>query len=1196
MPITITVDRSSAPVEVRSDMFGANLLGSTNEVNGVPNDGFIEAVDMLGATRLRYPAGRAANEQITELDRSQTGFDQIREDTRNYLDWVKETASRTTLVVPALANEHTNQQDIQDWAELVLEYMGDQIDLIAGYEIGNEFWQTIDETEYGSYAADIANALGSVTVSGYQPEIWVQTANVAGGASNYKGGSYGSVSDSDAVLAMAYWGSEHRPDDWTDGMSAAEYYRSLNGYEQRVIKGNLELMEQLDADNNIANGFQTNAASAGVDGIIAHYYFDKELDGYDQSEQLTRSELKALDLRFATWEAMLPQDLNIQVTEWNVETGHWNWTGLKAAGVVVEQFQNMIEMGVDGADFWTIRHNTSTSIAGGNGDEGPVQLTPAGVMLQLMAESLNPADGAMFGVSTEGFDATALEVNAYTNGYRSVVYVTSHTESFGQEFSLDLTDLAGGAVSWSGRVVGIDASSSDGFSDNAAYDANGDLVARIGKRTIGSQEYDALIEVLGAAYDDSLFKYSSGEWKTYLPKPEDIFVRPGVVNPTSLDDFYFATETDVTGSIDFLSQEQLGQSAVDISFELDPYEVIEITIDHSNVQSGDGSAEVMHGGLGVDDFFGSGGDDFLRGYEGQDSLVGGTGHDTVYGDHGNDRLEGKSGNDRLYGGSGDDKLVGGDGNDYLRDENGRDDFVGGNGQDTVSYWGHAYGMTVNLTTGANSGGDTYSSIEHVLGSNLAADKIYGNSVANHLDGAAGNDILYGYSGNDTLEGEFGNDRLYGGSGNDRLIGGSGNDYLRDESGIDIFDGGSGNDTVAYYGHKSGVSVNLLTGENSSGDNYISIENILGSSLADDTLIGDHGNNWLHASNGNDDLVGNGGADSIYGGAGHDSLEGNDGTDRLYGGSGNDTLRGGDGDDYLRDEAGVDLFDGGSGSDTVAYYGHGAGVSVNLLTGENSSGDTYISIENVLGSSLANDTLIGDHDANWLHGSNGDDRLFGNDGNDSLYGGSGRDSLEGDYGMDRLYGGSGNDTMKGGAGDDYLRDDAGIDLFDGGSGQDTVAYWGHPSGVTVNLETGANSSGDTYISIEHVYGSDLAADHLTGDTQNNYLRGAGGNDTLVGEAGNDTLRGDSGADVLTGGSGSDLFVFHDGFGRDVVTDFDPTSDVLDFSGVSSFTSYSDIVNNHAAQVGADVIISISSSHQITLEDVSLHSLAEQNFDF
>ncbi len=1196
MPITITVDRSSAPVEVRSDMFGANLLGTTNEVNGVPNDGFIEAVEMLGSTRLRYPAGRAANEQITELDRSQTGFDQIREDTKNYLDWVKETGSRTTLVVPALAAEHTNQQDIRDWAELVLTYMGDQIDLIAGYEIGNEFWQTIDETEYGSYAADVANALRSVTVNGYQPEIWVQTSNVAGGASNYKGGSYGSVSDADAMAAMAHWDPEHRPDDWTDSMSASDYYRSLNGYEQRVIKGNLELMEQLDADNNITNGFQTDAASAGIDGIIAHYYFDKELDGYDQSEQLTRSELKALDLRFATWEAMLPQDLNIQVTEWNVETGHWHWTGLKAAGVVVEQFQNMIEMGVDGADFWTIRHNTSTSIAGGNSDEGPVQLTPAGVMLQLMAESLSPSDGAMYAISVEGFDATALEVNAYTNGYRSVVYVTSHTESFGQNFSLDLSDLAGGAVSWSGRVVGIDASSSDGLSDNAAYDANGDLVARIGRRTVDTAERDALINVLGDAYDDSLFKYASGEWKTYLPKPEDIFVRPGVSNPTSLDDFYFATETDVSGSVSLLSQGQLGPNASNISFDLDPYEVIEITIEHSNVQSGDSSAEVMHGGTGVDDFFGSGGDDYLRGYEGQDSLVGGTGHDTVFGDDGNDRLEGKSGHDRLYGGAGDDKLVGGDGDDYLRDENGRDDFVGGNGQDTVSYWGHSIGMTVNLTTGANSGGDTYDSIEHVLGSNVANDKIYGSSVANHLDGAGGSDIIYGYDGNDSLEGESGNDRLYGGSGNDRLIGGSGNDYLRDESGIDLFDGGAGNDTVAYYGHKSGVSVNLLTGENSSGDTYISIENILGSSLADDTLIGSHGNNWLHASNGNDRLFGNGGADSIYGGAGNDSLEGNDDADRLYGGSGNDTLRGGDGNDYLRDEAGIDLFDGGSGNDTVAYYGHGGGVSVNLLTGENSSGDTYISIENVLGSSRANDTLIGDHDANWLHGSNGEDRLFGNGGADTLYGGAGHDSMQGDDGIDRIYGGSGNDTMRGGAGDDYLRDEAGIDIFDGGEGQDTAAYWGHSIGVTVNLETGENSSGDTYVSIEHLYGSDRAADHLTGDSQANYLRGASGNDTLIGGAGNDTLRGDSGADVLTGGSGADRFVFTNSFGQDTVTDFDLSADVLDFSQVSDFTNFSDVMANHAEQVGGDVVISVSSSHQITLEDVSLHSLSEQNFDF
>ncbi|WP_299420780.1 calcium-binding protein [uncultured Shimia sp.] len=1170
MPITITVDRSSAPIEVRPDMFGVNLLTSTNEVNGVPNDQYIDAVNLVGATRLRYPAGRAANEQITELDRSESGFNQIREDVRNYLDWVKANDARTTLVVPALADAHTNQQDIRDWAELVLEYMGDQVDLIAGYEIGNEFWQTIDEVEYGEYAADIANALRGATVNGYQPEVWVQTANAAGGASNYKGGSFGSISDADAISAMQHWDEDHRPSDWSDSQTAEQYYKSLNGYEKRVVKGNLELLEQLDADHNIANGFQTNSASAAIDGIVAHYYFDKEVEGYDQSDSLTRSENKYLDLRFSTWEAMLPQDLSIQMTEWNVETGHWHWLGLKAAGVVVEQFQNMIEMGVDGADFWTVRHNTSTAIAGGNADQGAVSLTPAGVMLQLMAESLNPDDGAMYALKTDGFDETKLEVNAYSNGYTSVVYVTSHTETFNKSFSLDLSALVGSDVeSWSGRVVGIDTSTSDGFSDNAAYDEHGNLVQRLGKRTIDNAERADLIEVLGAAYDDSLIKSSSGSWKTYLPKPEDIFVRPGVGNPTSLDDFYFATESDVAGSLTNLSQAQLGSSASDISFRLNPYEVIEITLEHSNVLSGNSSANVMRGGHGVDDFNGSGGDDYLRGYDGMDILVGGTGHDSVYGDTGNDRLEGKAGNDRLYGGSGDDKLVGGDGNDYIRDDSGKDDFFGGDGIDTASYWGHKSGVNVNLKTGVNSSGDTYNSIENLYGSNIANDTLYGDDSDNLLFGAGDDDRLYGYKGDDTLKG------------------GDGDDYLRDESGRDLFIGGDGEDTVSYWGHKSGMTANLSTGANSGGDSYDSIEHLLGSNIANDVFYGNSDGNHLDGA---------GGDDRLYGYSGNDFLEGSAGTDRLYGGSGNDTIEGGDGDDYLRDDAGRDVFNGGAGTDTASYWGHTSGVSVNLLTGANTSGDSYHSIENLLGSNKANDTLIGDHGNNRLDAAAGDDVLFGNGGADYLDGRSGDDSLSGDDGDDRLYGGSGTDTLRGGEGDDYLRDESGRDIFDGGSGQDTASYWGHSAGVTVNLQTGENSSADTYISIEHLWGSNKADDHLTGDGQANYIRGAAGDDTLNGGGGNDTLRGDSGDDVMTGGDGSDLFLFHNSFGQDVVTDFDLVEDVLGFASVGAFSSFSDVINNHATQVGSDVVISATGSHEITLEDIILGDLTAHHFDF
>ncbi|GAA6178725.1 hypothetical protein NBRC116594_01630 [Shimia sp. NS0008-38b] len=1170
MPITITVDRSSAPVEVREDMFGINLLGSTNEENGVPNDLFVDAVDLVGGTRLRYPGGRAASENIIELDRSQSGSDQLREDLRNYLDWVKETGTRTTLVVAALTDENADQRDVQDWAELMLAYMGDQAHLIVGYEIGNEFWAEIDEVEYGTHAYDIAKALGTASVDGYQPDIWVQTSNVVGSASNYKGGSYGSVSDNDAIAAMGHWDEEHRPDDWSDSQNAEQYYRSLSNFHQRVIKGNLELMEQLDDDHDITNGFQNDSASAGIDGIIAHYYYDDDVEGYDLSEQSTRSEIKALDLRFSTWEAMMPQDIDIQVTEWNVETNIWSWMGLRGAGVVVEQFENMMEMGVDGADFWTLRHNTTTAIAGGNSDAGPVQLTPAGLAVKLMAESLVGHEDTMYSVSLGGFDPTELEVNGYSNGYRSVVYVTSHSDQFGEGFTLDLSQLAGQAVEWSGRIIGIDLDSSDGFSDNAAYDANGDLVSRLPKRKIEDSERQDLIDVLGDAYDSSYFKLSNGNWTTYLPKPEDIYVLPGVGTPNNLDDFYFVTETDVAGSLTAVTQSQLGSSVSNLSFDLDPYEVIEIVIEHANVLSGSSSSETMYGGSGVDDFFGSGGDDYLRGYDGMDVLVGGTGHDTIYGDGNNDRLEGKSGNDRLYGGSGDDKLIGGDGNDYLRDENGKDDFFGGNGSDTVSYWGHKYGVEVNLGTGANSSSDTYDSIENLYGSDLANDTLWGDGVDNLLYGASGDDRLYGQAGNDTLKG------------------GDGDDYLRDENGRDVFIGGDGQDTVSYWGHKYGVTANLTTGANSSSDSYDSIEHFLGSNIANDKFYGNHLGNHLDGAGGDDTLYGYGGEDSLVGGLG---------TDRLYGGSGSDTLEGGAGDDYLRDESGADYFVGGDGVDTASYWGHKSGVSVNLLTGENTSADAYDSIENLLGSNLAADTLIGDHGANLLDGAAYNDVLSGNNGNDTLFGGSGNDHLYGDADDDRLYGNSGNDTMDGGSGDDYLRDDAGRDTFDGGAGQDTVSYWGHTSGVTVDLGTGANSSADTYIDIEHLWGSNVAADHLTGSSGDNFLRGAGGDDTLIGGAGNDTLRGDGGNDRMEGGDGVDAFVFQDSFGQDTIVDFATSgvSDVIDFSEVSSISSFSDLMNSHIVQSGVDVVISVG-AHWITLDDVDLNDLSADHFVF
>jgi Ca2+-binding RTX toxin-like protein len=70
---------------------------------------------------------------------------------------------------------------------------------------------------------------------------------------------------------------------------------------------------------------------------------------------------------------------------------------------------------------------------------------------------------------------------------------------------------------------------------------------------------------------------------------------------------------------------------------------------------------------------------------------------------------------------------------------GSDTLIGGVGIDTASYAGSAAGVSVNLATGAMSGGDaagdTLSGLEQVLGSGFA-DTLTGNALANTLWGMA----------------------------------------------------------------------------------------------------------------------------------------------------------------------------------------------------------------------------------------------------------------------------------------------------------------------------------------------------------------------------------------------------------------------------------------------------------------------------
>ena len=134
-----------------------------------------------------------------------------------------------------------------------------------------------------------------------------------------------------------------------------------------------------------------------------------------------------------------------------------------------------------------------------------------------------------------------------------------------------------------------------------------------------------------------------------------------------------------------------------------------------------------------------------------------------------DTITGTSNSDVIYGFDGDDTLSGSGGDDIIIGGAGADTIDGGTGTDTVDYSSSSSAVTVNLTTGTNTGGDAQgdilTAIENIIGS-ANADNLTGDTGDNQFTGGAGNDVLVGSDGNDSfffLEGH-GTDSVDGGNG------------------------------------------------------------------------------------------------------------------------------------------------------------------------------------------------------------------------------------------------------------------------------------------------------------------------------------------------------------------------------------------------------------------------------------------------
>ena len=598
---------------------------------------------------------------------------------------------------------------------------------------------------------------------------------------------------------------------------------------------------------------------------------------------------------------------------------------------------------------------------------------------------------------------------------------------------------------------------------------------------------------------------------------------------------------------------------------------IEINTGNDTLNGGTGK-DILYGQDGNDTLDGGAGDDLLIGGAGIDIINGGiSGIDTasyanslspvtVYlaasdqlynngGDAVGDRLSnirnliGSDGGDTLVGDINDNELRGGAGDDILQGRGGADVLDGGAGNNTASYANTNVGQFVSLqdpTQNTNDAkDDTFISIQNLTGGG-GNDTLIGDAKDNILSGGANNDTLMGNAGNDTLKGEAGDDILMGGLG------------------ADILNGGDGlNDTASYANATTEITASLDAtntthlndGLEAVGDSYIGIENLTGGA-SNDILVGNDSANILDGGAGDDELIGGSGADTLKGGLGNDTasyenagsgvtanlfdsgvnagafalgdtydsienLTGSDSVDILTGNASANILSGGKSNDILVGGGGGDSYLGGDGADTADYSAASSAATVFLqstqqgLSAGSATGDTYDSVENVVGSKYG-DFLTGDNKSN---------------------------------------------TLRGGLGDDTLDGGAGVvgDVFDGGEGYDTVSYANSLSPIQLSLTSGGTAGdamADSYNSVENVIGSN-GADTIEGSSDNNLLYGGGGNDVLIGGGGSDVLYGGEGNDTLSNTSVAGAVQRY--VGGDGVTD--TGNDTVTYEGIDNVVKVS-----------------------------------------
>jgi Ca2+-binding RTX toxin-like protein len=865
----LSVESSSfSTYTITENLFGGNILHSTNTNDGRPDEEFIYAQSELDIGSLRYPAGQA--DQVYRDGILDNG--QLPQHVVNFMNWAVESDTKVVIVTPTHPPSF-DPLEIQAFVSLLVELYPNQIE---AFEIGNEFWMSMGETEYGRMADASIAAINSGIGDTEGPDIWVQMANASAAFTDFKS-DYGS---------------------WSD----------------RVNDSNEAIIAEL-----------SDASRNAIDGVVDHYYYRSQTITSTNENHATNY----IGVEHDIWESRFDRDLTLNITEWNIKSSNETQLGITAASTLIAQFQYLIELEVDTAYVWPPQHNMPNDLAGSmnaviDPESGIVINTVIGAVFDMMSTSLIGLSSLDLTIETNVEDIVTY---AFGDVETRVIYIASRSDEV-TELNFDL-NFWGGMQLTSALQVGYDQETSNGvyYSPREGGWVEAEYVYVDGEQYF-LNEHDVMAEITSLETSTSndeinlvLDPYEVVQLTFTIPTP---IVVP-IVAPDPTPDPIPVPDPDPTPIPDPTPEPEPLPDP-----EPSRYFIGGSGNDHFLGGSGN---DRLIGQSGADTLIGGAGDDFLGGGNGNDWITGGMGHDTIYGASGNDTIDGNEGNDLIFALANNDLIDGGTGNDTIWGGGGNDTVIGGSGGRDFNFMGSGNDVFTYVPQGAP---DLGSSVWLGIGNDRAVtgdgnDLVYGMRGIDVIMTHGGDDTVYSGSENDTVDGGAGDDVLWVGEGDDSLIAGDGDDLVYARDGDDYVLAGNGDDTV--WGGPGNDTVNVGQGSNTG---YLGSGNDL---YIHDTTAGDTGDDFVFLGDGNDTVLGGhgddvfqgmGGDDMIQAGRGDDTIWGGVGADRLYGGDGNDVVRGGLGPDLARLGAGDDLFadtaqggtlgrdtvHGGSGNDTI----------------------------------------------------------------------------------------------------------------------------------------------------------------------------------------------------------------------------------------------------------------------------------------